>query len=263
MPSYSVVAPDGQLYGPADESALGQWAREGRIAAHTQLHCHETGARVQAGMLPTLQPLLGLPPALAQNLMQPRAPLAQPYAPQPAYGQPQAYAQPAAYGQPQGYAPQPAAPYGAPIGYVTPAGYANAPSSAHYLTSFSGAGAIVLHFLTCGIFTFIHFGLMHGKLPRVRPDDPSAGKAIGFMFIPLFNIYWLFFSYLRLIDRVNEQRRVAGLPPSELKGLFITSMLLSFVPFINFFAAPILFPIFLGSMRGSVNELVRATRPGM
>jgi hypothetical protein len=147
----------------------------------------------------------------------------------------------------------------APLPYASPM----APGQvSHILTSFSTPLAIVLHFLTCGLFTLIHFGLMHDALPRVRQDDPSAGKAIGFMFIPFFNIYWVFFAYLRLIDRVNEQRAWAGLPPTEIKGLFITAMVCCLIPWVNIIAAFVLQPIWMGMLRASVNELVAVTRPG-
>ena len=73
------------------------------------------------------------------------------------------------------------------------------------LEPFPVAASVLLHFITLGLFSFFHLNLLHGKLPKVRPDDPSAGKAIGFMFIPFFNFYWVFFSYNRLCLRVDEQ----------------------------------------------------------
>ncbi|HMD54201.1 MAG TPA: DUF4234 domain-containing protein, partial [Phycisphaerae bacterium] len=75
-------------------------------------------------------------------------------------------------------------------------------NSGHQLTSLPVALVILLHYMTCGIFPLIWLNLMHGKLPRIRPDDPSAGKAIGFCFIPFFNLYWIFFTYRRLCLRI-------------------------------------------------------------
>src|SRR6185503_1934167 len=71
LTSYSVIAPDGQLYGPVDEVGLGQWVREGRVDARTMLHCHATNARVSAASIPSLQPLLGLSPQQVAQLLQP------------------------------------------------------------------------------------------------------------------------------------------------------------------------------------------------
>jgi hypothetical protein len=220
MPTYSVISPDGQMYGPADEATLAQWVKEGRISAQTPLHCHETNARLMPGMVPALAPLVGLPVATTQQLLQPT----------PNVGT-------LAYGQ-----------------SIVPQGMVG-----NELNTFNVAGMLVLHFVTGGIFTIIWFGLMHGKMPKNRPDDPSGGKAVGFMFIPFFNIYWVFFTNLRLIDRINEQRHFVGLPPAELRGTFLTAMILLFVPCANIIGALIIMPIFLAGLQGTVNELCHAT----
>jgi len=130
----------------------------------------------------------------------------------------------------------------------------------HQFTKFPVAAAILLHYLTFGIFTFIWLNLMHGKLPRVRPDDPSAGRAVGFCFIPFFNLYWIFFTYRRLCVRVDEQRELYGLAPSKLKGIATTACIFQVIPYINvLIGLTIVVPIFLGMMQSSVNQLAAAS----
>ncbi len=98
---------------------------------------------------------------------------------------------------------------------------------------------------------------MHGKLPRVRPDDPSAGRAIGFCFIPFFNLYWIFFTYRRLCLRIDEQRALYGLPPSNLVGMATTNCIFQVIPYINaLIGYTIITPIFIGMTQSSVNQLV-------
>ncbi|MEI6085095.1 MAG: DUF1559 domain-containing protein [Verrucomicrobiota bacterium] len=127
----------------------------------------------------------------------------------------------------------------------------------HQLTRFPVAALVILHFATCGIFTFIWLNLMHGKLPRIRPDDPSAGRAIGFCFIPFYNFYWIFFTYRRLCLRLDEQRGLYGLPPKNLTGLATTACIFQVIPYVNLLIGlPIIFPIFAGMMQANVNELV-------
>src|ERR1044071_7711739 len=226
MATYSVIAHDGKMYGPADEMSLTQWAREGRIAAHTMLHCHESGARLAAGALPSLGPGFGLSQQQVNQLLNPGA-LGQ--AAGTAYGQPGGaaqYAQPQApgvanYVQPgagQVYAGQAQQPlqYAGPVAYASPGVV-----MPHTLTSFPVALVVIFHLLTFGLFSLIHFHLMNDRMPKVRPDDPSAGKAIGFFFIPLFNLYWIFFANIRLVDRIDEQRLMVGLRASGLRGFAI------------------------------------------
>jgi hypothetical protein len=117
----------------------------------------------------------------------------------------------------------------------------------------------LLTVMTLGLYPFFHFNMMHGGLPKVRPNDPSAGAAVGFHFIPLFNIYWVVFVHLRLVDRINEQRRLAGLAESSVRGFLITAIVFQFIPILNF-AAPVLFLTYYGWLQASVNELVRSSR---
>jgi hypothetical protein len=69
---------------------------------------------------------------------------------------------------------------------------------------------VVLSAVTVGIFGSVYLQLKQSRLPVVKPDDPSATKAIGFMFIPFFNIYWYFVVWPRLVDRLNFQYRLRG-----------------------------------------------------
>lgn len=133
-------------------------------------------------------------------------------------------------------------------------------SATHQLSAFPVALTILLHYLTCGIFTFIWLNLMHGKLPRMRPDDPSAGKAVGFCFIPFYNLYWIFFTFRRLCLRLDEQRIAYGLPPSDLRGLATAACILQVIPYVNvLFGLTILTPTFAGMLQASVNELARTS----
>jgi hypothetical protein len=71
---------------------------------------------------------------------------------------------------------------------------------------------LLLHYLTVGIFTFFWTTGTHGALPRLRSDDPSAGKAIGLCLVPLYNLYWFFVVYPRLAARVNAVSVRYGMP---------------------------------------------------
>ena len=86
---------------------------------------------------------------------------------------------------------------------------------------------VVLSIITFGIFGTIYLQLKQSKLPVVKHDDPSAGKAIGFMFIPFFNLYWYFVVWPRLVDRINFQYRLRGRPSPINRGQVTTAQILS------------------------------------
>lgn len=86
---------------------------------------------------------------------------------------------------------------------------------------------VFLSVITFGVFPTVYLQLKQSKLPAVKRDDPSAGKAIGFMFIPLFNLYWYFVVWSRLVDRVNFQYRLRGKLPPIARGQVMTAQVLA------------------------------------
>jgi hypothetical protein len=153
---------------------------------------------------------------------------------------------------------------GGQLGYASP-GMAGA--AQHGLTEFSVAGAVLLSIFV-PFFSLIFYGIVHGKLPRRRPDDPSTGKAIGFMFIPFFNIYWTCFFWVRLCTRINDERMRVGLAPTAPRGLVIAILwcyLGMFIPLVNILVAIAMLVMLLTAiiqLQGSINELARATWRG-
>ena len=237
MGSYSVIGADGQTYGPIDEAGLKGWVQAGRVLADTQIIDGQTGQTTLASSLGFLAGLLPSAP-----------PAAPPWMPAP----------PMAPMMPM----MPMAPMGPGVGYD---GYGLAQpgtpeAAAHRFSEFPVAVAILLHYVSFGIFTMIWLNLMHGKMPKIRHDDPSAGKAIGFMFIPVFNLYWIFFTYTRLCLRINEQRQMRNLPPKAPPGLAIGMCILRIIPYIGLISLAILEPIFSGIIQSSVNDLAKTSR---
>ena len=89
-------------------------------------------------------------------------------------------------------------------------------------STFAPAAAVVCSILTANAFFVINYSLKHGKLPKVANDDPSAARALGFLFIPLFNFYWVFFTWTRLARRLDLQFALRGQPKPVGTALPIT-----------------------------------------
>jgi hypothetical protein len=129
--------------------------------------------------------------------------------------------------------------------------------------TFSIGALIGMHFITLGLFTLIFFGLKHSQMPLIRHDDFGARKAIGFMFIPFFNLYWQFKFWLRLVDRVNFQSRLAGLRPAISRKLMLATIIVGLVPGVNAAAFLVMYPICIVRIQRACNELAEASlEPG-
>ncbi len=115
----------------------------------------------------------------------------------------------------------------------------------------------ILNLISFGLFGLIHFGMMQDRLPRAAHDDPSAGKSIGFAFIPYYNLYWMFFSSLRFTDRMNLQFRLRGLPDGIPRGLVMASCICSMIPYVNIVTMPILWTVTVVLMQMAANRLAR------
>ena len=121
--------------------------------------------------------------------------------------------------------------------------------------NFNVALAILLHFLTLGIFSIIYLGVIHGKLPKVRHNDFNAGKAIGFLFIPYFNFYWIFVFWRRLAMRVNFQYKLRGMQAPVPLGLITTMCILLVIPYLGIIAFFFVGPFAIAKILGACNEL--------
>lgn len=82
---------------------------------------------------------------------------------------------------------------------------------------------VLLHVLTFGLSSVVHFARMSERLPQLTPDDPGAVKAALGFFIPYYNLYWLFAFPLRLADRINLQFRLRGQGPGVSRGMLIAA----------------------------------------
>ncbi len=130
------------------------------------------------------------------------------------------------------------------------------------LETFPTAVVVILHILTLGIFTIFFHGLKHSKMPKIQHDDFGAGKAIGFMFIPFFNLYWIFMFWLRLADRINFQFRLRGLPDGVNRGMAMATCILCVIPYVNIFiGGPIFMSILAGQVQSATNRLAQMQMP--
>ena len=122
-----------------------------------------------------------------------------------------------------------------------------------------------LHLVTAGVFSWIWFNKMHDGLTRTRRTDPSGAAGVLFCLIPIFNFYWFFFTILRLVERIDDQRALHGLTPSGCRPIAISFCVGMMVPWYNLFVAlPIVGTFLALTLQARVNEIAgfQARMPG-
>jgi hypothetical protein len=125
----------------------------------------------------------------------------------------------------------------------------------HTLEPFPVWAVGLLHLFTLGLFSLIWFGIQQGRLPRAAYNDPSTGEAIGFSFIPFFNLYWCFFSPLRFCDRLTLQYRLRGKSDEGPKGVTLAAAIVGVIPYLGILALPTLWLIAACLMQNDVNRI--------
>jgi len=119
--------------------------------------------------------------------------------------------------------------------------------------------------LLASLFALIVFCLLLHKMWGAIEDDQTTvtpGKAVGFLFIPLFNIYWGFQAIARFPDEFNMYAKRHSINvPSLRSGLFLAYVILAlmvWIPVLNIVTAPAMYiveMVMIGRICDGVNAL--------
>lgn len=90
----------------------------------------------------------------------------------------------------------------------------------------------------------------------------SPGEAVGFLFIPFFNLYWMFVASGGLCDALDYLLRSAGSTRTAPKGLSLGACICQFVPYVNLLVAPFLWFFFMLSVDSTARDLQAAAASG-
>ncbi|RKY06205.1 MAG: hypothetical protein DRP56_07835 [Planctomycetota bacterium] len=130
----------------------------------------------------------------------------------------------------------------------------------------AGAGVLVLLLaIACLLASSIVLFVLYYKMWNAIQDGyarTTPGKAVGFMFIPFFNIYWMFqaiWGYSKDYNEFLRRHAIAAKPLSE--GLFLAACIvpwLGIIPFVGWLASIanlVIFIIIVNAICDSINAL--------
>ncbi|MBX3216057.1 MAG: DUF4328 domain-containing protein [Labilithrix sp.] len=85
----------------------------------------------------------------------------------------------------------------------------------------------------------------------------SPGQAVGYLFIPFYNLYWYFVCSAGLTTALNRALANYGSPKRASGGLAIAAAILQVIPYVNLFFAPFLWIAFMFNVESAKREYAR------
>jgi hypothetical protein len=85
----------------------------------------------------------------------------------------------------------------------------------------------------------------------------TPGQAVGFLFIPFFNLYWYFVVSMGLCDALNRQLAAYGSPKRAPRGLAMAAAIVQVIPYVNLFIGPLVWLPFMFVTDGAKREYAR------
>jgi hypothetical protein len=145
---------------------------------------------------------------------------------------------------------------------------ANAWRQHRFQATFSVLLVLLVHVLTFGMATPFLVARKFGLLPRTRSDDFSTAKAAGFLFIPVYSLYWVFVLCRRLADRLTLQARLQSVPNPPSRGLataVAVGWVIGAIPYVGLLVwLPVqfgLWPVYLFQVQRLCNRLALQAAP--
>ena len=115
------------------------------------------------------------------------------------------------------------------------------------------------------VHAVINFLLLHRMWRAIQDGQTTitVGKAIGYLFIPLFNIYWIFRAWGSFPTEFNRYIDRYGLPVEPLAGKAFVAypiLLLAGILYVPLLALPIVFIAVISNASDAVDHLDEAVR---
>ena len=107
---------------------------------------------------------------------------------------------------------------------------------------------LVLCFVTGAltILVLVMYNILLYRMWKQIQDLPArhrAGEAVGLLFVPIFNLYWLFVAFHGLSRELNRYIRIRGVDAAPVgEGLTLATcilLLLSILPYVGFVVSPL------------------------
>lgn len=137
---------------------------------------------------------------------------------------------------------------------------ADAAFSSTQIKIVSPINTVIFTIVTLGIYHLFWLHRVFKELHSCGATQTTPGKAVGFLFIPLFNLWWIFAVWQRLGDAIAHEFTNTGLPQPAV-GVVWLAPIASLLGVVELAAPPIillrliLLPIPIGKAQAWMNQL--------
>ncbi len=131
--------------------------------------------------------------------------------------------------------------------------YSTVDHKLRHLRDYASMGGGIF-WVTAFVLGLIWLGMAWGNVP---PEHRviTGGEAVGKMFIPGFNLYWIFRASTALCTALDYSLMSRGSMARAPKGLAIAAAIVTVIPYLNFGLAPFMWLLFMFSCDVAKKEL--------
>lgn len=97
------------------------------------------------------------------------------------------------------------------------------------------------------------WSVLHDYNARTTP-----GKAVGYLFIPFFSIYWVFVAFRGLAQDANEFSRQTGSRARISENLSLAAAISILIPYVNILATPVIISVLINQWANFHNSFPKA-----
>lgn len=125
-----------------------------------------------------------------------------------------------------------------------------------------GASMWFIRIIFALIWVYVSWDSIPPEMRFTKSRVMTPGGAVGFLFIPFFNLYWLFVANVGLCDALDYGLTTTGSYRRAPRVAAIIACVFQLVPYLNLFIAPFTWLIFMFLADGARNEMLTRLSQG-
>ncbi len=125
-----------------------------------------------------------------------------------------------------------------------------------------GASMWLIRIIFGVIWVYVSWDSIPYEMRFTKSRPMSPGSAVGFLFVPLYNLYWIFVANVGLCDAIDYGFMSVGSYRRAPRGAAIMACVFQLIPYLNFLISPFTWLIFMFMADSARTEMLTALAQG-